>query len=126
MLLDISKLLIFSYLKQIIEELKSISCQANGISNLDGGPIYDCWLPQTSSWGPFRTISDFHMAFRNHVTLKSLEMQNHNPPSLAAILDVKQLVTFYESVIRLLVLRHSDLSSFDILIRYNTVVGIIN
>jgi len=123
---DMSKSLIFSHLKRIIEELRSIPCQADGVSNLDGGPIHDCRLPQTSSWGPFRTISDFHLALRNNVTLKSLELQSHNSPSPAAISDVKQLVTFHESVIRLPVLTHGDLSSLNILIRDDTVVGIID
>ncbi|KAF2132114.1 kinase-like protein [Dothidotthia symphoricarpi CBS 119687] len=110
-----SKSLIFSHLKRMVEELRSIPCQADGVSNVDGGPIHDYRLPQTSSWGPFDTVSDFHLALRNNVTL--------NP---AVISDVKQLVTFHESVVRPPVLTHGDLSSLNILIRDDTVVGIID
>lgn len=101
-------------------------CQADGVSNLDGGPIHDYRLPQTASWGPFGTVSDFHLALRNNVTLKSLELQSHNSLSPDAISELKQLVTFHESVISPPVLTHGDLSSFNILIRDDIVVGIID
>jgi hypothetical protein len=48
-LLDTSKALIFSQLKQIIEELRSIPSETTGVSNLDGGPIHDYRLPKTLS-----------------------------------------------------------------------------
>jgi len=123
---DASKSTIVSQLKRMVQELRCIPCPAEGVSNLDGGPIHDCQLPQTSSWGPFDTVSDFHLALRNNVTLKSLEWQSHNSLSPAAISDLKQLVTFHESVIRPPVLTHGDLSSFNILIRDDMVVGIID
>ncbi|KAF1993983.1 kinase-like protein [Amniculicola lignicola CBS 123094] len=123
---DTSKSSIFSQLKRMIEELRSIPCQANIISNVDGGPIHDYRLPRISSWGPFNTISEFHLALRNNVTPKSLELQSHSSPSPAAILDVKQLITFHESVILPPVLTHGDLSSFNILIRDDKVIGIVD
>ncbi|KAF1852212.1 kinase-like protein [Cucurbitaria berberidis CBS 394.84] len=122
---DSSKLLIFTQLKRMIEELRSIPCQTNGVSNLDGGPIHDYRL-HPSSCGPFDTLSDFHLALRNNVTLPSLQAQNHNSPNPAAILDVKKLVAFHESVIRSPVFTHGDLSSFNILVRNDEVVGIID
>ena len=73
---DTSKSLIFTQLKRMIEELRSIPCQTNGVSNLDGGPIHDYRLPHTFSWGPFDTLSDFHLALRNNVTLQSLKAQS--------------------------------------------------
>lgn len=120
---DASKSSIFSQLKHMIEELRSVPCQTGSVSGLDGGPIHDYRL-QPSSWGPFRTTADCHLSLRNNVTLKSLELQN--PLSPTAILDLKRLIAFHESVLRPPVLTHGDLSSLNILIRDNTVVGIID
>lgn len=120
---DASKSSIFRQLKEMIQELRSVPCQTDGVSNLNGGPIHDYRL-QTSSWGPFRTIADFHLSLRNNVTLGSLELSNSLSP--AAISDLTQLITFHESVSHTPVLTHSDLSSLNILIRDNTVVGIID
>lgn len=125
-LLDTSKALIFSQLKQIIEELRSIPSETTGVSNLDGGPIHDYRLPKTLSQGPFGTVYDFHLALRNNVTFKSLKAQTHNSPSPAAVLDIQKLVIFHKSITRPLVLTHGDLSSFNILLRDNKVVGIID
>ncbi|MCJ1396753.1 hypothetical protein MMC18_009645 [Xylographa bjoerkii] len=123
---DTSKASIFKQLKRMIEELRSIPSKTTGVCSLDGGPIHDCRLPQTSSWGPFNTVYDFHLALRNDVTFKSLEAQTHSLPSPAAISDMQELVAFHESVICPPVLTHGDLSSFNILLRDNTVVGIID
>jgi aminoglycoside phosphotransferase len=120
---DASKSFIFSQLTQMIQELRSVPCPNDNVSDLDGGPIHDYRL-QTSSWGPFRTIADFHLSLRNDVTLKSLESPNSLSP--AAILDLERLITFHESVLRPPVLTHGDLSSLNILIHDNTVVGIID
>ncbi|ORX93954.1 hypothetical protein BCR34DRAFT_499591, partial [Clohesyomyces aquaticus] len=75
--------------------------------------------------GPFSTVIEFYLALRNNVTLKSLKLQSPNALS-PALLDIKQLITFYKSVVRLLVLTHSNLSSFNVLIYNNKVVSIIN
>jgi Ser/Thr protein kinase RdoA (MazF antagonist) len=64
------------------------------------------------------------LTLRNNVTLKSLELPNSLGP--AAISDLKQLIAFHESVPRAPVLTHGDLSSLNILIRDDTVVGIID
>ncbi|MCJ1386464.1 hypothetical protein MMC17_009590 [Xylographa soralifera] len=123
---DTSKASIFKQLKRMIEELQSIPSKTAGVCSLDGGPIHDCRLPQTSSWGPFNTVYDFHLALRNDVTFKSLQAQTHSSPSPAAISDMQELVAFHESVIRPPVLTHGDLSSFNILLRDDKVVGIID
>ncbi|XPS78067.1 hypothetical protein M3J09_010087 [Ascochyta lentis] len=120
---EASKLSIFKQLKQITNELRSVPCQANGVSNLDGGPIHDYRL-QTSSWGPFCTVTDFHSSLRNNLTLESLESSKSLRPD--EISDLRQLITFHETIIRAPVLTHGDLSSLNILIHNDTVVGIID
>lgn len=123
---DTSKLSIFTQLKRMIEELRSVPYQGDSVSNLDGGPVHDCRLPQTSFWGPFSTISEFHLALRNKVTLKALEQQNHSTLSPIAVSDIRELITFHDSIKRSPVLTHGDLSSFNILICNDAVVGIID
>jgi aminoglycoside phosphotransferase (APT) family kinase protein len=58
------------------------------------------------------------------VTLESLEVPNSL--STVAILELKRLITFHESVQRAPFLTHGDLSSLSILIRGDKVVGIID
>jgi aminoglycoside phosphotransferase len=123
---DTSKASIFGQLIRMVKELRSIPSETTGISNVDGGPIYDSRLPQKSLWGPFDTIHDFHLALRNNVTYKSLETQIHGSLTRTAVSDMQQLVTFHESVTQTPVLTHGELSSFNILIREDKVVGIID
>jgi hypothetical protein len=70
---DKSKASIFSQLKRMIDELRSMSPETTRVCNLDGGPIHDCRLPQSSFWGPFDTVHDVHLTLRNGMTSKSLE-----------------------------------------------------
>lgn len=128
---DQSKSLIFSQLKSMIEELRSVPYPSNGVSNLEGGPLHDFRFPQASFLGPFSTISKFHLALRNDIFLDALERPNSvppspNAPSLTAISDVKRLITSHESLQRPPAFTHGDLSSFNVLIRRDKVVGIID
>lgn len=120
---DMSKSSIFNQLQQMIHELRSLPSQTNGVFSIDGGPIHDIRL-QPSSWGPFRTITDFHLSLRNNITLESLEAPNSL--SSDTVLELKRLITFHESVQRAPVLTHGDLSSLNILIRDDKVVGVID
>ncbi|KAL6706640.1 hypothetical protein ACN47E_005182 [Coniothyrium glycines] len=120
---EASKLSIFRQLKQIVNELRSVPCQTNGVSNIDGDPIHDYRL-HTSSWGPFRTITDFHSSLRNNLSLESLKLSKSLSPD--EVSDLRQLITFHEKVPCASVLTHGDLSSLNILINNDTVVGIID
>lgn len=130
LLSDSSKASIFSQLKPMIEELRAIPSQSMGVCNLDGGPIYDCRLPNTSLWGPFDTLHDFHLALRNGFTSevldKSLQVRTETSLSLDEISEMQKLVAFHESVTPTLVFTHGDLSSLNILIRDDKVVAIID
>lgn len=61
-----SKAKILLQLKKMVEEMRSIrSSQGQGVSNVDGGPLWDCRLPGTTlCHGPFKTIYDFYKNLR--------------------------------------------------------------
>ncbi|KAH6718054.1 kinase-like domain-containing protein [Leptodontidium sp. MPI-SDFR-AT-0119] len=111
LLSETSKASIFIQLKQMIEELRSIPSDSMTVSNLEGGPIQDCRLPQSSSWGPFKSVYDFQLALRNNVMLTRS----------CCYFGCTKLIEFHESVLRPLVFTHGDLSSFNILLRDDQV-----
>lgn len=121
---DASKASLFKQLRQMIHELRSIVPETCAVSNIDGGPIFDCRLPTTCSQGPFKSVHDFHLALRNNVTARSLESPGSQTSPI--ISDVRKLITLHEFAVQPPVLTHGDLSSFNILVHDDKVVGIIN
>lgn len=63
-----SKAKLLVQLKGKVDEMRMIRPPAGqGVANIDGGPIWDCRLPQTSQQylhGPFATTPDFHVHLR--------------------------------------------------------------
>ncbi|KAL1971280.1 hypothetical protein VTN77DRAFT_232 [Rasamsonia byssochlamydoides] len=113
-----SKAKILSQLKKMIEELRSISpLEGGGVANVDGGPIYDCRLPRAALWGPFKTIHDFHRHLRDNIEAHDC---NDAPPG------IHELIAFHKQPWPSPVFTHADLSSFNILVRGDEVVGIID
>lgn len=112
-----SKAKILNQLEKMIEELRSIPPPRDiGVANVDGGAIYDCRLPKTALWGPFKTIHDFHKHLRNGVDAHHLN----------AAPDIQELIAFHERPWSPPVFTHADLSSFNVLAHGNEVVGIVD
>ncbi|KAM0812621.1 putative Kinase-like domain-containing protein [Seiridium cardinale] len=115
-----SKARIHEQLRSIVLQLRSITPPKNiGVANAYGGPVYDQRFPKQSSWGPFKTIQDFHRELRNGVEIEHLQ-----DPSLAA--DLRQLIEFHNQPRTRPVFTHGDLSSLNILARGDEIVGIID
>ena len=111
-----SKEKILAQLKKMVQELRSLPPPSLCISNVDGGPVYDCQFPGTSSIvGPFNTIHDFYDFLRNGV-----EADPMNLP------DVNRMVMLQDRPWPMPVFTHGDLSSFNILVRGDDIIGIIN
>jgi tRNA A-37 threonylcarbamoyl transferase component Bud32 len=121
-----SKESILSQLKGMIEELRSIPSKGAAICNIDGGPLHDYRLPHKLSWGPFTTISDFHLALRNNVTSEALKGQASSSLSPNAVSDMHKLISFHESVTQPPVLTHGDLNTPNILLDGDKVVAILD
>lgn len=118
---DKSKAEILQQLKRFVDELRKIppspeQGQQQGVCNVDGGPIWDCRLPGKSMrHGPFESVHSFHRYLRNG----SVAGPNHYP-------EVSELINLQEGAWPPPVFTHGDLSSLNILVRGDTIVGIID
>ncbi|KAI1496975.1 kinase-like domain-containing protein [Biscogniauxia marginata] len=114
-----SKEKILDQLRSIVEKIRAVSPPDGvGVSNLLGGPIYDGRLSGEPLRGPFSTVEDFHKSLRD-----GMELDDHYNvlPS-----DLQELVTFHKQTFSRPVLTHGDLSSLNVLVRGDKVVGIID
>lgn len=114
-----SRTRILGSLRDMIQQMRQIPAPAGcGVSNVDGGAIYDPRLPKPSFWGPFRTIHDFHRELRAGV--------DEPEYSGIAVPDLVPLIAFHNQPWPYPVFTHGDLSSFNILARGDEVVGIVD
>ncbi|RWA06982.1 hypothetical protein EKO27_g8121 [Xylaria grammica] len=106
-------------LKDVAQQLRNVSPPDGiGVANIKGGPIYDGRLPGQSFWGPFSTTDDFHKKLRNDM---EFDFDPSNAPD-----GVVEFVNFHKQSFPKSVLTHGDLSSFNILVKGDKVVGIID
>lgn len=113
-----SKSIILAQLRRMVTELRSVPPEGASICGIGGGPFCDCRLPSTLLWGPFATTRDFHEALANGA---DLDTEYADLPS-----DVHELFEFYRQSNTQLVLTHGDLSSLNILVKGDDVVGIVD
>jgi aminoglycoside phosphotransferase len=114
-----SKRRILNQLRDMDAELRAITPPDGvGVANVDGGPFCDCRLPSKLLWGPFATIRDFHEALADGIDVAG--SYKKLPP------DLQELFDFYQQPCGKLVFTHGDLSSLNILVRGDDVVGIID
>lgn len=117
---DESRAQILRQLKAIVDELRGIpALPKTGVSNVDGGPIFDHRLPRQSSWGPFQTIQEFHRELRSGIHVGDIEDDASSP-------GVKDMASFHEQAWQCPVFTHGDLSALNILVRGDEVVGLVD
>lgn len=111
---------ILDQLQRMLTELRSVCPPAgiHGVAGVDGGCFCDCRLPTKTIWGPFPTARCFHEALANGADL-DIEYEGLPP-------DVSSLFKFYRGYGNQVVLTHGDLSSLNILVRQDEVVGIVD
>ncbi|KAK1674266.1 kinase-like domain-containing protein [Colletotrichum godetiae] len=116
---EASKKQILNQLCGMVSQLRAIApTEGLGIANIDGGPIYDCRLPFKSFWGPFAAVQDFHKELANGA---DFEVRYENQPP-----DLQELLHFYRRLDEDLAFTHGDLSSFNVLVKGDDVVGIVD
>ncbi|KAK7416914.1 hypothetical protein QQZ08_011832 [Neonectria magnoliae] len=113
-----SKTQILNQLRRMIGELRSVPhLERAGVSSIDGGPFYDCRLPFGLYWGPYATVREFHEALVDGMDLDT---------DYTVDPDLSELFDFYRQAGNELILTHGDLSSFNILVRGDAVVRILD
>ncbi|KAL4730867.1 hypothetical protein ACLX1H_002909 [Fusarium chlamydosporum] len=106
---------ILGQLRDMLAELRTLQpSNEMAVSNVLGGPIYDQRLPWKSTWGPFRTIRDFHQELWNGIKLEDVKPGGLPP-------DLQILISFHEKNWGSSVFTHGDLSSLNILARGDDV-----
>jgi hypothetical protein len=101
----------------MVLEMRSISPpEGTGIPAVDGGPLFDYRLPGTTGHiGPLRTIENFHLYLRRG--------QEDHPQHLP---EVRELIFRHAEYHSTMAFTHGDLSSLNILISGDKLVGIID
>lgn len=111
-----SKKKILAQIKNMADEMRRIPAPpGQGISNIAGGPLFDGRLSGGSYHGPFDTVQDFHRYLR-----EGYEGGNENAP------DANKLVEWHNQSYSKPTFTHGDLSTMNIMVRGDEVVGIID
>ncbi|KAJ5735717.1 uncharacterized protein N7483_000842 [Penicillium malachiteum] len=116
-----SKAKLLSKLKSMIQEMREIPApEGTKIASADGGSMFDCRLPGTSfkmlRFGPFNGIQDFHRHLRSGIEFD---------PTCTFDPEIQEFITQHGKSWPLK-FTHGDLSSLNILIRGDDIVGIID
>lgn len=111
-----SKARLLSQLKQMILEMRELQPPEKiGIASVDGGSLFDCRILGPSlRFGPFDTTQDFHRHLR-----MGMELDSRLDPEVQDL--IKQQNNTWP-----VKFTHGDLSSLNILVRGDTIVGVID
>ncbi|KAK4034128.1 kinase-like domain-containing protein [Parachaetomium inaequale] len=115
-----SKAKILGQLRRMVAELHSVPPpEGSRVGNVDGGPFYGSRLPSKLLWGPYDTVRGFHEALLGNGM--DLDIDYANLPG-----GVADLFGFYRQAGDQLVLTHGDLSSLNVMVERDEVVGIVD
>ena len=115
-----SKTRLLGQLKELIAELRRIPAPEHGkVASVDGGELFDDRLPHKNGrrgcLGPFENIGEFH----RHLRDGKEEHPDHWPA-------INQMIAAQNAGSWPIVLTHGDLSSSNILVHGDDVVGIVD
>ncbi|KAL4911752.1 kinase-like protein [Aspergillus aurantiobrunneus] len=111
-----SKTKLLTQLKKMIQEMRELPPpEGLGIASVGGGSLFDCRLPGPSlRFGPFPNVQRFHRYLRDDMEFN---------PGLDS--EIQNLIQQHDRAWPI-VFTHGDLSSLNILVRGDDVVGIID
>lgn len=113
---DASKGKVLEGLRKMVLEMRSLPPQSNAICNVSGGSLYDLRIPsKVLRFGPFKNALDFHDHLRNGTQIQG-----------KACDEFLRLVSLHSQDWGAPTFTHGDLSSLNILVRGDDVVGIID
>lgn len=113
---DASRVKILNSLKDVVLEMRELQTHVNidVICSVNGGSLYDPRLPTISRrFGPFDSVQGFHDYLRNGLNTHSDE-------------GVAKLISMHSQGWDAPTFTHGDLSSLNILVRGDVIVGIID
>jgi fructosamine-3-kinase len=111
-----SKTKLLAQLKKMVEEIRGLRPpEGMGVASVTGGTLFDCCLPGASlRLGPFSSVQDFHRHLREGIDFD---------PGLD--LEIQELIKEHDRDWPI-VFTHGDLSSLNILVRGDDIVGIVD
>lgn len=118
---EASKERILAQLSNMVAKLRAVPSPKDAVvGNVLGGPLYDPRLPSRSFWGPYATTRAFHQALVGDMDI--------NTDYAGLPEGVPDLLEFYRRAgdDYPLTLTHGDLSSLNVLVRGDDVVGIVD
>lgn len=111
-----SRLVVLESLKEMVLQMRCLHANSNLISSVNGGSLCDPRMfTSTGRFGPFENVQDFHLYLRNGIQAHS----NHNA-------DIGKLITLHSEGWDAPTFTHGDLSSLNILVRGDDIVGIVD
>lgn len=115
---------IFTHLRHMFQELRALNpLKGTGVENCFGGSLCDSRIPRSlPRFGPFKTIQEFHYWLRDHLQLSEIPNRENDQD----MQDIKEMITKQDRPWPPPVFTHGDLNPFNILIRGDDVVGIID
>jgi aminoglycoside phosphotransferase (APT) family kinase protein len=113
---DASQSNIHNSLRKMISEIRGLVPQSNAVCSVSGGPLYDPRIPQmTRRFDPFESAREFHDYLRKGTQVWSGDSA-----------DLLKLTSLHTQDWGAPTFTHGDLSSLNILVRGDDVVGIID
>jgi len=110
-----SRARILENLKKTVFELRTLKTQSSAIASVTGGILYDGRLPgKTERFGPFKNAQNFHDHLRQGI-------HTHGCNG-----DVNRLIDLHRQDWGGPNFTHGDLSSLNVLVRGDDVVGIVD
>lgn len=110
-----SKSKVLENLKKTLSELRTLTTESSAIASVTGGSLYDGRLPGGDErHGPFKDVQEFHDYLRS-------DIRSHGCND-----EVNKLIDLHRQEWDGPSFTHGDLSSLNILVRGDDVVGIID
>ncbi|KAL9617051.1 MAG: hypothetical protein Q9160_008124 [Pyrenula sp. 1 TL-2023] len=115
---------IFDQLKQMVQELRSLRPPSRaGVESCVGGSLCDPRIPRSCPrFGPFKTIQEFHLWLREDLQPTQVEGRENDSDWQ----DIRDMAAAQDGSCPPPVFTHADLSPFNILVREDRVVGLID
>lgn len=115
---------IYAQLKRMVQELRTLKSPGIRVESCVGGSLCDARISRPEPrFGPFKSVQEFHLWLREN--LQPSEVSKH-ACSDEDWDEIKEMVAKQDGPWPLPVFTHGDLNPFNVLVRGEKVVGIID